>query len=89
MDIHENDLGTPSVTYSSASKPISVYEHTNIIGIRAEQLVRGAPILVSMESFTSFDPYKIAEEELTQGKLPFIVSRTFPDGKTELVRLSY
>lgn len=71
-------------------KPISIYEHTKLIGLRAEQLVRGAPILVPLERVNGgvFDPYKVAEAELNMGKLPFIISRTYPDSKTELVRLS-
>lgn len=83
------NTNTPYASATSGPKPISIYEHTKIIGIRAEQLVRGAPILVPMEPFGDFDPYKIAEAELSQGKLPFIVSRTFPDSKTELIRLSH
>lgn len=72
------------------TKPMSVYERTNVIGMRAEQLARGSPALIPWETINNgvFDVYKVAEEELAQGKLPFIVSRTYPDSKVELYQLS-
>jgi len=74
---------------SSQYPTLSVYERTKVIGVRAEQLIRGAPPLVPIAGGPDayFDPFSVAASELESGKLPFLVSRTMPDGKRNLVRL--
>lgn len=66
-------------------KTLTKYERTNIIGLRAEQLARGAQPFV--DASDPFDPYEVAERELAMRRLPFIVVRPTPDGKTEQVRV--
>ena len=57
------------------SKPImSKYERTKIIGIRAEQIARGAQPLIDVPPGIT-DSEKIAEEELLKRKTPFILRR--------------
>ena len=65
---------------------LTKYERTKVIGIRAEQLTRGAEAFVDVDT-KSFDPYEVAERELVQRKLPFIIVRHLPDGKTDNVKL--
>ena len=57
------------------SKPIlSKYEKTKILGIRAEQIRHGAkPLIIVPKHIT--DELDIAEEELKQRKMPFIIER--------------
>ena len=66
-------------------RPLSIYERTKIVGIRAEQLVRGAPSFVPVTG--AFDPYEVAQNELDSGKLPYMISRVFPDATKRIIRL--
>lgn len=62
------------------------YEHAKVIGVRAEQIARGAQPFVSDEG-GRFDPIAIAVRELNAGVLPFVVVRRLPDGTQENRRL--
>lgn len=66
---------------------LTKYERVKIIGIRAEQIQRGCQINVSFDP-KNFDARLIAIDELNQKKLPFMVSRTLPDGSKEYWRLA-
>ena len=57
---------------------LSKYERVKMIGIRTEQLQRGAEPLVSWTG--EFNPREIALEELKQRKIPFMICRKLPDG---------
>eukprot|EP00798_Chlamydomonas_sp_ICE-L_P026673 gene26673-biopygen3955 len=62
-----------------------------VIGMRAEQIARGAPALIDvprMMGSRRFDACEVASAELDAGLLPLVVARTLSDGKTELVRIS-
>ena len=65
---------------------LSKYEKTKIIGMRMEQLARNAEPYVSIEP-GRFNPLEIAEKELMERKLPFMVCRKLPNGKMEYWRL--
>ena len=58
------------------------YEYTKIIGQRIKQLNEGAQAFVSLER-EIIDNNIIAEEELKQKKLPFIIQRPLPNGAFE------
>lgn len=64
---------------------LSKYEKVKILGVRTEQLQRGAEPLIKWEG--EFDPRKIAREELHQRKTPLMVRRRIPDGSVEYFRL--
>lgn len=66
---------------------LSKYEKVKIIGIRAEQIQRGAMPYVAVDKTVPFDPRQIAKAELMAGKIPFMISRKLPDGKIEYWRL--
>lgn len=57
-------------------------EKAKIIGERAEQINRGAHILVDLNE-EDIDPIKIAEKELEEGKLHMVIRRFLPNGKYE------
>ena len=62
------------------------YEYTALIGIRAQQIAEGAKPLVSLEGIVTSSPrfvWEVAEKEIQEKKLPFIVHRQFPNGVSE------
>jgi DNA-directed RNA polymerases I, II, and III subunit RPABC2 len=65
---------------------LSQYEKTKLLSLRARQLNDGAnAYIVVPEGVTS--SFEIAELELRQKKLPFILKRPLPDGTYEYWRL--
>lgn len=95
LDSEEHGAMNVSTTAARArrsSVAMTKYEHAKIIGIRAEQLARGAQPFVNEEADGAvpkerFDPIAIAHRELHAGVLPFIVIRKLPDGSHEKWRL--
>ena len=64
---------------------LSKYEKVKILGVRTEQLQRGAEPLIKWDG--EFDPRRIAKEELALRKTPFMIRRKLPDGTLEYFRL--
>jgi DNA-directed RNA polymerase I, II, and III subunit RPABC2 len=64
------------------TKFLTKYEKARIIGARALQISKNAPIMVEIEP-GEWDPLKIAEKELLERKIPFIIRRYLPDGSYE------
>ena len=60
---------------------LTKYEKARVIGARALQISKNAPILVNPQDET--DPILIAEKELREHKIPFIIRRFLPDGSYE------
>jgi DNA-directed RNA polymerase I, II, and III subunit RPABC2 len=56
------------------------YEKARSIGVRAVQISKNAPIYVEMGDNMNSDPLSIAERELAEKKIPFIIRRYLPDG---------
>lgn len=67
---------------------LSKYEKVKIIGLRAEQLQRGATPYIEISTTKPFNACEIAKKELHANKIPFMISRKLPDGKIEYWRLS-
>jgi len=65
---------------------MSKYEKTRILGQRAKQLNSGNKPFVSVPK-NIMDGYLIAQEELMQKKLPFIIRRPLPNGGSEYWRI--
>ena len=62
------------------------YEQVTLIGTRAQQLAEGAKPLVSLTGILTSDPkfvWNVAEKEVFERKLPFIIHRRLPDGTSE------
>jgi len=66
---------------------LTKYEKVKLIGVRAEQLQRGAPPNVPFDDSVPFDARALAHEELRQHKLPLMLRRKLPDGSLEYWRL--
>ena len=63
---------------------LTKYEKARIIGARALQISKNSPILISNEQRgDETDPILIAEIELREKKIPFIIRRYLPDGSYE------
>lgn len=63
------------------SKFMTKYERARILGTRALQISKNAPLMV--DPGEESDPYRLAEVELSEKKIPFIVRRYLPDGSYE------
>lgn len=61
---------------------LTKYEKARIIGTRALQISRNSPVLVDLGKDDT-DPILIAEKELAERKIPFIIRRYLPDGSFE------
>lgn len=66
---------------------LTLYEKTKIIGLRANQLSKGARPYIPVPDHIS-SVRDIARMELEQKRLPFIVKRPLPNGTYEYWRLS-
>ena len=65
---------------------MSKYEKTRILGQRAKQINSGNKPFVNVPK-NIMDGYLIAQEELLQKKLPFIIRRPLPSGGSEYWRI--
>jgi DNA-directed RNA polymerase I, II, and III subunit RPABC2 len=75
-------LKNPKTTLPYYSK----YEYVTLIGTRAQQLAEGARPLVSLDGMITSDPifvWKVAEKEILEKRLPFIIHRRIPSGQSE------
>jgi DNA-directed RNA polymerase I, II, and III subunit RPABC2 len=66
---------------------LTKYEKTRILGVRTKQINEGAPIFVEADS-SIIDGYIIAEKELQERKIPFIIRRPIPNGGSEYWKVS-
>ena len=66
---------------------LTKYEKTRILGQRAKQLNQGAQPVITIDK-KIIDGYLIAQLELQQKALPFIIRRPLPGGKSEYWRLA-
>ena len=76
----KNNLSVPFLT---------IYEKTAILGLRKQQLTNGARTYLDNKLIeeTNNDINEIALLELKNKKLPFMVCRTFPNGRKEYIKL--
>ena len=61
---------------------LSKYERAKILGLRVSQLNKGAKPYVNINK-NILDNILIAEKELKEKKIPFIIMRPMPNGKSE------
>jgi len=67
------------------------YEQVVLIGTRAQQLAEGARALISLDGMLTSDPqfvWNVAEKEILERKLPFIIHRRLPNGISEYWNIS-
>jgi DNA-directed RNA polymerase subunit K/omega len=75
-----------SQTYASVNF-LTRFERVQLLNVRAEQLLRGAPPCVPVTPLMEADVWSIAEAELRAGTLPLLLERRLPNGVREKRRL--
>ena len=73
--------------YHTTTPIMTKYEFTRIIGMRISQLAQGAKSYVKLNNHI-VDYYIIAETELRLKKLPYIINRPLPNGRSEYWKIS-
>jgi len=66
---------------------LTKYEKARILGLRAKQINSGSDVFVEVPS-NIFDGYTIAQMELEEKKIPFIIKRPLPNGSSEFWHVS-
>jgi DNA-directed RNA polymerase I, II, and III subunit RPABC2 len=66
---------------------LTKYEKTRILGLRTKQINEGAPLFIEIDT-SIIDGYIIAEKELMERKIPFIIRRPIPNGGSEYWKVS-
>jgi len=80
--IVKDEQGNIIDVFHKTNPILSKYEKTRILGLRTKQLNDGAPPLIKL-SENIIDSYLIAEIELKEKKLPFIIQRPIPNNDSE------
>lgn len=82
IEIVEDENPFPLANSVRITNPyMSKYERAAILGKRAEQIASGSPIYISLDLETRNppSPLEVAEQELKEGKIPFIIRRNLPN----------
>ena len=75
-------LSNPKTTLPYYTK----YEYVTLLGTRAQQLAEGARPLIPLDGMLTSSPtfvWKVAEKEIADKRLPFIIHRRIPNGMSE------
>jgi DNA-directed RNA polymerase subunit K/omega len=69
---------------------LTQFERATIVATRAQQIACGYKILLTKDEVKvlNFQPLAIAEEELRQRKLTFVVERKTPQGNKNVIDVS-
>tara|TARA_Y100001970_G_C14245809_1_gene868120 strand:- start:4034 stop:4330 length:297 start_codon:yes stop_codon:yes gene_type:complete len=65
---------------------LTKYEKTKIIGLRAQQIATGSPVFTDVPD-GMMNPIDIANKELNERKIPFILKRNVGNNKYEYWKL--
>ena len=82
-DEHGNIIDDKHTTYPILSK----YEKTRVVGLRVSQLNKGAKPFITLKN-KILDNSLIAEKELQEKALPFIIMRPIPNAPSEYWKVS-
>jgi DNA-directed RNA polymerase I, II, and III subunit RPABC2 len=80
--ITRNEQGIINDPFHKTYPILSKYERSKILGLRVSQLNKGAKPYVTINK-NILDNILIAEKELKEKKIPFIIMRPMPNGKCE------
>lgn len=67
---------------------LTKYEKTRILGQRSKQIETGAKLFITDLPSDIIEPMRIAEIELNQKKIPFIIERPIPSGAFEYWKIT-
>ena len=80
----ENRLETDPKNHSRITRPVMTnYERANVIGMRLEQVQRGATPYVDVSDMDNPTVRDVVMRELREGRIPFKIIRKRPDGQKE------
>jgi DNA-directed RNA polymerase I, II, and III subunit RPABC2 len=79
----QNECNKPHKTLGFLTK----FEKAKVIGLRATQIASGCPVFINIPEGLEMDEISIADLELEQRKIPFIIKRPFANGTFECWRL--
>ena len=82
MKVVRNKNGKPIDPLHKTLPILTKYEKAKILGLRAKQINSGSEIFVEVPP-NIFDGFTIANMELEQKKIPFIIRRPLPNGSSE------
>jgi len=67
---------------------LTKYEKARVLGVRAEQLGRNAPILINSDEVKGRSDHEIAWQEVLAGRCPWIIARPLPNGTRLLISVN-
>ena len=82
MKVVRNKNGKPIDPLHKTLPILTKYEKAKILGLRSKQINSGSEVFFFV-SPNIFDGYTIANMELEQKKIPFIIRRPLPNGSSE------
>ena len=74
-----------SSTTRTTTLRMTKFERTQLVGMRMEQIARGAPPAVDVDEGSSVRD--IVLKEIRENKIPLLISRTLPNGRVETFRV--
>ena len=83
IESYEDVLSSYDPTKNTTRPIMSKYEKAKIVGVRIQQIARGAETLVNVKLLDHPTVRDIVLAELDQKVLPFVVVRTLPNGVKE------
>lgn len=90
IDNYNDFISKYNPSCNKSSNILTVYERTNILGIRMEQLALGADTYLEHEEAVTIGNVKeIAKREFEEKKIPFIICRVLPDNSKEYWKLEH
>ena len=88
IDNYSDFISKYNPNNNKSSNILTVYEKTNILGIRMEQLALGADSYLDHDRANKLgDVKEIARQEFDDKKIPFIICRLLPDNTKEYWKL--
>eukprot|EP00299_Pterocystis_sp_00344_P010394 c4634_g1_i1.p1 GENE.c4634_g1_i1~~c4634_g1_i1.p1 ORF type:complete len:141 (-),score=33.89 c4634_g1_i1:27-419(-) len=76
----QQDAHAVDKAHRTTTPYLTKYERARVLGARALQIAMNAPVMVELGGET--DPLAIARMELRARKIPIVIRRFMPDGKT-------
>ena len=88
IDDYHDFISKYDPSKNKSNNILTIYEKTNILGVRMEQLALGAESYLNDDEANDLKNVKlIAHREFEDKKIPFIICRVLPDGVKEYWRL--
>lgn len=82
IKVKRNEFGQIEDENHTTIPILTRYEKAKIIGLRAKQINSGSELFIDAPA-NIIDGITLAEMELKEKKIPFIIRRPLPDGKNE------